>query len=225
MSKPKVLNYGEEDTAFEQIIRSHLPQINSYDVVQIIHRYNEPWRRYHNQNHILTVLSLADEVIPANVLTDEEWNLLRAMIIFHDVEYKLNREIGWNENESAAFARVCLEREGAPEEFIRSVEIGVRATITHTLTNVPENLHEVVSFLIDSDLLAGLGSTLEQFQWNTANICMEYEPLYTIGEYHQGRKKWAEGMLARDKIYLSDWFSHHEAAARENLTLVVEGTP
>lgn len=219
MEKPNVLNYSGTGSIFEAKIREILPSLYSYDIVQIIDRYNEPWRRYHNESHILKMLDIVDEIIPVSIFSPEERTLLQSMIIFHDVEFKLNREPGWNERESAAFARACLERAKATESYIRKIEVGVIATITHTLDGVPEELHEVVELLIDTDLRAGLGTNSTEFNYNTVNIGMEYDPLYTIVEYQTGRKKWAKGMLAREKIFLTDWFAHHESTARENLRL------
>ena len=208
MDKPDVLNYSDADSDFEAKIREILPALYSYDVVQIIEHYNEPWRRYHNKSHILKMLDIVEEIIPVSILTPEERLLLQSMIIFHDVQYKLNREPGWNERESAAFARACLERAKAAESYIRMIEIGVLATITHSLDGVPEELHEVVGLLIDTDLRAGLGTNSTEFRYITINIGMEYDPLYTIVEYQTGRKKWAKGMLAREKIFLTEAQGH-----------------
>ena len=219
--KPQVLNYSEADARFEQIIQTVLPTLYSYDAVQIISQYNERWRHYHNQSHILNMLKIADELVPPTVLNAEEARLLRAMIIFHDVEYKLNREPGWSEHQSAVFARKCLERAKEAETFIQQVEIGVIATFTHTMENVPEALNEVVSFLIDIDLLAGLGRTREEFKFISISIGLEYDPLYTVGEFNARRTKWAEKMLGRERIFLTRWFAHLEETVRQNLRMYI----
>ena len=78
MDKPNVLNYSDADFAFEAKIREILPFLYSYDVIQIIERYNEPWRRYHNKSHILIMLDIVNEDVKGIVVTriDSRWWLL-----------------------------------------------------------------------------------------------------------------------------------------------------
>jgi predicted metal-dependent HD superfamily phosphohydrolase len=224
MTRPKLVNYDPiKDAVFEELIKFAVPSLNRYDVLRTISKYNEPWRRYHNAGHIIKMFNLAPKM--PGLLSSTEQSLLNMMIIFHDVEYKLGREAGWNEQESADYATEVLERSGELPTHILQVRIGIIATITHSLDEVPKKLQELVGFLIDTDLLAGLGTNQEEFAHNSLRIMLEHSPCYTSKEYRQGRREWAQRMLGREKIFVTERFSErYEKIARDNLTLVVEDT-
>ena len=180
----------------------------------VLDSYSEPWRHYHNCNHILNMLE-AD----CRDISGQELDAIELMIIYHDVVYKIGREKGWNENESAAVAAKQLRDSVMNPMHVAVVSEGILATINHEVPD--QNWHHFIGLFLDIDLLAGLGTSAEEFQANTALIQREFEPLYTASEYHAGRVKWAESFLERSKIFVTPQFEKYEAVARENLKALI----
>jgi predicted metal-dependent HD superfamily phosphohydrolase len=209
-----------------ELLRQKITEIFECKRLSFAHRdfildsYSEPWRHYHNCDHILKMLSLLGSADRSDVSV-EELNAIEMMIIYHDVIYKIVREKGWNENESVVVAsrqlRACL----LPPALIDVVCEGILATVDH---QVPEpNWTQFIGLFLDIDMLAGLGTTWVEFAANTNKIQREYEPLYTADEYQTGRVKWAEGFIKRDKIFVTPQFEQYEVVARENLKTLIAG--
>ena len=211
-----------------EAIKTTLPKLIGGDVYSIIAAYSEPWRKYHNCNHILQMLNftypgyLGEEL----GLNSKNRKALRTMIIFHDIVYKLGREKGWNESESANFARSCLTRYSNQEdqEFLDLVCAGILATATHDLCTVKRKHQKLVCWLIDIDLFVGFGANWEEFESNTLLIAEEYSPLYTREEYYSGRAKFAKVFLERENIFHTEHFAQYEQVVRENLTRIAKGS-
>lgn len=177
--------------------------------------YMEIWRRYHHFYHIWYMIEAAFATFRAE-LTLREWRMLLSMIIYHDVVFKLGREFGWNENESALWAERDMRAAGIDEAFIAGVMAGIRATATHTLNEVPTEFKHIIAMLLDLDLM-GLGLIWKKFIKNTELLWQESLPHFTSEQYIAGRKKWAGTFLARPKIYHTEKMSFLETPARANL--------
>ncbi len=190
---------------------------------RVINSYSEPWRHYHNCDHILNMFNIFEESTFSHRLSEEETQAIQLMIIFHDDTYKLSREKGWNERESAKWAMFELSKASYELRFADMVWTGVVASTTHSLEDVPVDWHNSIGMFLDIDLLAGLGTTWEEFIANTKRIEREFEPLYTASEYQAGRIKWAENFLTRDKIFQTPGFAQYESVAQENLQRLIAG--
>lgn len=186
----------------------------------VLNSYSEPWRHYHNCDHILKMLDLLLET-DGRHMSDDEFYAVELMIMYHDVEYKIGREKGWSENESAVVASRQLRDYVPNAMYLDVVCDGILATIQHEVPD--QNWNHFMGLFLDIDLLAGLGATSKEFKANTALIQREFEPLYTASEYHAGRIKWAEGFLDRSKIFITPQFEKYEAVARENLRALIAG--
>ncbi len=181
----------------------------------ILDAYSESWRKYHNCDHILRALDLLKQLQPQ--VGAEYLHAIEIMIVYHDVVYKLGREKGWNERESAVVAAKHLVSIGYDATFIDIVVAGIECTITHT---VPDDLGNWAAFiepLLDVDLLAGFGTSWEEFSEKTHLIGLEYTPLYTKSEYQAGRATWAKSFLEKPKIFHNPSLVEYEILARENL--------
>ncbi len=155
-------------------------------------------------------------------LTDLEQLAIQFMKVWHDVFYKLGRDPGWNERMSANRSEKDLEQAGYGIDFISLVSGGIHATSHHTLGTVHPRNQAIVSLFLDIDLLAGLGTSWEEFSEITQLIQREYEPLYTAAEFKVGRVRWAKTFLDRPQIFLSPQFAQHETVARENLKRYID---
>lgn len=188
----------------------------------VLDSYSEGWRTYHNCNHVLKMLQILDNNPPE--LEAGYIQAIEAMIVYHDVVYKIGRQKkGWNERESAVIAGKQLQAAGYDGIFIDIVVTGIKCTIDHTVPEIIENWSWFIAPFLDIDLHAGLGESSDDFANNTELIREEYSPLYTDAEYASGRAKWAEDMLKRPSIYLTSHFQQYEAYARENLERLVTG--
>lgn len=187
-------------------------------VERIVAAYNEPWRAYHNENHILQMLELASrENHP------ETRQRLELLILYHDVWYKVGQEHGTNERNSAEWAIADFGdgRDVETARLTRMLRQGIIATATHTLDGVNPNYVKEVSLLLDLDLW-GLGQSSEYFQANTEAIWREFQPIATRKQYDTGRAAWAKSFLARDGIYHVEPYLGLERKARENLATLID---
>ena len=210
IESPRTLLEAEIERIF-----THQP-LDSDHVEFILNSYSEPWRAYHNCEHILRTLDLLKQLQPQ--VGGEYVRALEIMAVYHDVVYKLRREKGWNERESAIIAGKQLVAAGYKGIFVELVVAGIECTIEHT---VPESLSNWAKFiwpLIDADLLAGFGTSWKEFSEKTRLIGLEYAPLFTTDEYRASRAEFAKTFLLRPKIFHDPVLSEYEFLVRENLT-------
>lgn len=169
----------------------------------LVARYAEPHRRYHDLTHVRQV------VRDAVALTDGPRD--RALVALaawaHDVVY--DGRPGDDERASAAWARTNLTavRLAAPD--VARVEGLVLATADHT---APPG-DRVAQALLDADLaiLAAEPDTYERYR---QAVRAEYAHV-TDDQWRTGRAAVLRSLLAKEPLYL---LAHHwEPAARRNL--------
>jgi len=128
-----VQRYSEDSTLAENLF------------ADLVKRYSQPNRHYHNLTHIHAMLVKVDE--HAVRLADAD--ALRFAVWFHDVIYKPIRKD--NEEKSAAFAERMLPLLNFPADRIRRVKELILRTKDHTL-QLPSDDHDT-RFLVDCDLM------------------------------------------------------------------------
>ena len=164
--------------------------------------YGEPGRHYHTLHHVRRCLrdfDLAREAIAHG-------DLVELALWCHDVIYVPGA--GDNEERSADWLRRCAG------DRIATCERICEAILATRHTRVPDELD--VRFVCDIDL-ASLGAPRRQFHDNGVRLRAE-RPDLDDHAYAMHERRILEGMLARPRIYLTDYFhSHSEAAARGNL--------
>ncbi|WP_321949023.1 hypothetical protein [Paraburkholderia sp. J10-1] len=169
----------------------------------LVRRYGEPGRHYHTLQHVRRCLrdfDLAREVIAHG-------DLVELALWCHDVIYVPGARD--NEQRSADWLRRCAANRIAACERICEA---ILATCHH---RVPDDLD--ACFVCDIDL-ASLGAPRRQFCDNGVRLRAE-RPDLDEHAYAMQERKLLQGLLARPRIYLTDYFhSQCEAAARENLT-------
>jgi len=171
----------------------------------LVSRYSEPQRHYHNLTHLDQCLAEFDS---ARKMAKDPVAVELA-IWFHDAVY--DPHAADNEERSAELAKQSITQAGGEAALSRAVAALVLATKTHDPA-----LHPDAPFLVDVDLSI-FGQPKERFQEYEAQIRREYDwvPAET---FKVKRAEILERFLARDRIYATDhFFAKYEQRARSNL--------
>jgi predicted metal-dependent HD superfamily phosphohydrolase len=171
-----------------------------YMYTYVTNAYNEPHRKYHTMRHISEMFMLATCCHIDLTLVQ------RYAILLHDVVYKVPAGEHSNEVCSAETAGYLLREGPLPEHHVEMV----KQIILDTEQELP-TIHES-GLVIDLDL-AGLALNY----WENLDLIREEFRHLKDEEFFPGRLKWLKSMQARDKIYVSGFFSHLEQAARDNI--------
>ncbi|MEX3981204.1 hypothetical protein AB4Y45_19750 [Paraburkholderia sp. EG287A] len=165
-------------------------------------RYGEPGRHYHTLRHVRRCLRDFDRAREAIAHGD----LVELALWCHDVIYVPGAQD--NEERSAQWLRRCAD------DRIAACERICEAILATRHTRAPDELD--ARFACDIDL-ASLGAPRRQFQDNGLRLRAE-RPDLDDHAYAMHERRMLEALLARPRIYLTDYFhSHCEAAARANL--------
>lgn len=166
----------------------------------LLARYAEPHRRYHDQRHLGEVLDALDLLGGERTAQLAGW--------FHDAIYDPRR--GDNEDRSAELATEMLA--GRPPHEITDVARLVRLTATH----LPHADDPDGAALCDADL-AILGADPGRYDVYAAAVRAEYahlaDPVFT-----RGRAAILHGLLARETLFHTEFArSRWEQGARANV--------
>ncbi|MDB4957706.1 MAG: hypothetical protein JWO36_5275 [Myxococcales bacterium] len=166
--------------------------------------YHEPHRAYHTAEHVAEVLGWFDRVAD-----DVGWRRpaeVYVAIVFHDAIYAPGAKD--NEARSAAWARqVAL-----PVDADRVAEL-IELTARHGSIDAVDP--EAALFL-DCDM-AILGAPPDAFDAYDHAIAIEYKQVPPEA-YRSGRRAFLQGLLAKPRIFLSNYFHDRlDAQARANL--------
>ena len=212
---PKITTPRDQlEAEIERIFASH--PLDSDHVELVLDSYSEPWRAYHNCEHILKMLKTLKEL--SLDFEPEYIQVIEIMIVYHDVRLKLGREKGWNERESAVLAARHLQAAGYGPILVEIATEGIECSIDHKLLPSLESWKDFVGLFLDIDLFAGFGTNWDEFSRNTSLIEQEFSPIYTSEEYRLGRAHFATSFLDRGQIFLTEHFAKHEEAVRASLT-------
>jgi predicted metal-dependent HD superfamily phosphohydrolase len=183
--------------------------------------YGAAGRAYHDRAHLAEVLRWFDVVA-----REVGWAHPREVwlaLLFHDAAYLPGRSD--NEEASARLARDAIERWLADASLeVGRVERLIRLTARHGHLSPDELDHETALFL-DCDM-AILGAGEAAFDAYDRGVQAEYAPVVPPAAFAAGRRRFLEGLLARPRIFLSDFFhARLDAAARANLRRRLGATP
>jgi len=173
---------------------------------QIIEKYSEKKRFYHNLSHIQALLKSGAKL--KNYFQD--YNSARLAIWFHDVIY--NTKKSNNEEKSAELAVKVLTELNIPIATINLVEKMIIATKTHSINGLTED----GKIFLDLDLSI-LGTSPEIYQQYHQAIRKEYSwvPWFL---YRRSRKSILSGFLAREHIFFTNELAKLEQIARQNIS-------
>lgn len=179
-----------------------------------LEKYSEPYRKYHNLNHISYCLDLLDILVPSDIQKDK----IELAIWFHDVIY--NTQAFSNEHLSVILMKSCLLGSTCwPVEYLN--EVGEMIMATKHDSNLTSSSPDHFKYFIDIDL-AILGETQEEFDNYNAQIKEEYNwvPEET---YKTKRVEILQSFLNREWIYNTQLFRNEfEEPARQNLKRAIK---
>jgi predicted metal-dependent HD superfamily phosphohydrolase len=176
--------------------------------LDLLSRYAEPQRRYHDQRHLLEVLEAVDLLAGSAVQPD----VVRLAAWFHDAVYDPQTGPGANEEASARLAEDVLASLQVPVTVGARVGALVRSTATH---EVPAGDVDA-AMLCDADL-AILGSDPGRYAEYAVDVRLEYA--FAPDEvFRPARAAILASFADREQIYRTEaGTARYEARARINL--------
>ena len=181
---------------------------------EIVYRYSEQHRHYHNLTHIAFLYDLCDKYI------DRISNpaVTGFAILYHDIVYDTYRPD--NEEQSAELAEIHLKQLNVNSSLVQNVKTFILATKYHKLPQGYTLANDLGLFL-DFDI-AILATQPETYQLYSEKIRQEYMK-YPDNIYKEGRKQALQKVLESGKIFNTDDFVElMEVTARQNITREVE---
>jgi predicted metal-dependent HD superfamily phosphohydrolase len=177
---------------------------------ELVKRYSEPHRAYHNLEHISECLLHFDSALHLLARPIEA----ELAVWFHDVIYD-TRGVE-NEELSASFAATILHSAGVENDNVQRIVNLIRTTSRQDL-----QLFGDAAIVADVDL-AILGAGPDRFNQYELAIRMEYDwvpaPLY-----RRERRRILEQFLNRPHVFHNSFFREKfESQARANLHYVIE---
>ena len=176
--------------------------VNAYH--DILNRYSEPHRKYHNVEHIKHCLSEFETV--KHLASDA--NVLELAIWYHDAVYDINADN--NEELSAALAKDVMNGFSLPTNVVEKVgEIIIATKHDETPTDYDTKL------MLDIDI-SNIGQA-DEFEKDNKLIREEYSSV-SDNLFANGRSNILKSFLNRPNIYLTDFFQKkYEDSARKNI--------
>lgn len=183
--------------------RSHAEVVWS----ELVRRYSEPHRAYHNLSHIAALLRHLERHRSAV----KQPETVEFAVWFHDVIYDTRQED--NERMSAEWARCAMSAMDINERYIPSVMACVAATERHEVL-VPDIAD--LPFFLDLDLSV-LGASEAMYRQYSNAIRTEYNWV-PLDQYRTGRSKVLQDFLQRPSLYFTPAMTaEFEQRARINL--------
>ena len=177
----------------------------------IVARYSEPHRRYHDLRHVRSVVRDAVDLVP---LTGAETAVLTLAACAHDVVY--DAVPGTDEHLSALWAQTWLLRSN-----LESVASRVSDLVLMTIKHSADPADSVACALLDADL-AILGSSPADYDAYVSAVRQEYSAVDDAA-WRTGRSRVLSSLLERDNLFLtSAGRDRWEAASRRNLARELE---
>ncbi|GAA2759254.1 HD domain-containing protein [Actinopolymorpha rutila] len=172
----------------------------------LLARYAEPTRRYHDLRHLTEVLDRIDHLAEFA----REVDAVRLAGWFHDAIYDPHRSD--NEEASARLATQALARCGVDGPTAAEVSRLVLLTSGHAPADDDSN----GAVLCDADL-AVLSTAPERYAVYVADVRSEYAHVPDAA-FRQGRAAILSDLAARDRLFGTDYGrAHWEKRARHNL--------
>jgi len=175
--------------------------------------YASPPRAYHHWGHIEAVMRHYAEVAAGPGWTQPREVALA--LLFHDAVYEPGRRD--NEARSAELARATLARwwpdAGIDHERVAGL---IELTARHGQL-APADVDPEAALMLDCDM-AILAAPAEGFEAYDQAIAEEYRGHVPAFLFRINRRRFLRDLLARPRIFLSDYFHQRlDAAARANL--------
>lgn len=174
--------------------------------------YQSPPRHYHSIDHVVEVARWYQVVA-----RELGWTRPREVflaVLFHDVVYHAGARD--NEQRSAAVAADAVRRWLDPGIDTGHIVQLIELTARHGGLDASSVDAEAALFL-DCDM-AVLGAPADVYARYEQGVAAEYLAVYPPALYAQGRQRFLQALLERERIYLSPFFHERlEEQARANL--------
>jgi len=180
--------------------------------------YATPPRAYHNFAHVQEVLHRFAEVTAGPGWTQPAEVYLA--VLYHDAIYEAGRKD--NEARSAELAMAQIAQ-WLPEQGVDTLRVAELINLTARHGQFSPGDFGDDGFSLDARHflvcdMAILGAEPGVFDAYDAGIAEEYRGHVPGFLFRLNRKRFLKGLLARERIYLSDWFhQRYDASARANL--------
>lgn len=176
----------------------------------LIGRYREPHRHYHDARHLLEVLAAADRLAgPAGASVRT-----RLAAWFHDTVYE--GRAGDDERESASLARRALTEVGVDRALVDAVGVSVEATASHLIPGEGPPVDADTAVLLDADL-AILAAASDRYDEYAAAIRAEH-PEVDDDTFRVGRSQVLHTLAERRHLFHTETGRRTlDPAARANL--------
>ncbi len=181
--------------------------------------YASPPRAYHNFGHVQDVLRQYHAVAQG-----PGWRQPREVqlaVLYHDAIYQAGR--GDNEARSAELASQAIAHwlpdQGVDTERVMQL---IQLTARHGGLK-PGDVDPEAALFLDCDM-AILAAPPAVFDAYDAGIAREYRAVVPGWMFRRKRRQFLKGLLARERIYLSDFFhARLDGGARDNLRRATRG--
>jgi predicted metal-dependent HD superfamily phosphohydrolase len=172
--------------------------------------YSAEGRFYHNLKHLENCLREFRAIEPQ---LKNSYTVLMALL-FHDIVYdpEAHRPLA---NETASWE---LAKQLCPFKELEAAVI--KSHILHTSHNYTDDKDADTDYVCDIDM-AILGYSEQEFNHYETNIRREYA-FAGDAQYQTGRVNFLKTVLAKERIFNTDYFHHkYEAAARTNIEKLI----
>ncbi|MBM6403241.1 hypothetical protein JQN72_03135 [Phycicoccus sp. CSK15P-2] len=179
----------------------------------LVARWDEPHRHYHDSTHLAEVIAAVDELCKALRVRGRERSVALLAAWFHDAVYSPVTGAD-NERASARYAVECLATLGADDVLVDDVATVVLDTAAHEVD--ARHAAPARVLLHDADLWV-LSAPTPRFDEYCVQVRAEYAHV-TTADYAAGRSAVLRPFLVRPHVYATPHARRTwEPAARENL--------
>ncbi|WP_430407101.1 HD domain-containing protein [Janibacter sp. G349] len=179
---------------------------------ELLARWGEPHRSYHDPVHLAEVLAALDELAEGGHLAGRDRHLAAMVGWFHDAVYETGGAPGASEEASARLAEERLTALGLPPADVATIARLVRESATHEMSAgdpVSQAFH-------DADLWI-LSAPADRFDGYCAQVRIEYRQV-PAADFARGRSAVLTPFVERERLYLTDHAHEHwSGRARVNL--------
>lgn len=177
---------------------------------ELIGRYGEAHRRYHDRRHLLEVLRAVDEIAGAAGASTST----RLAAWFHDAVYQ--GRAGDDERASADLAARALREHDADVALVGSVAAMVAATARHLVPGEGSEVDGDTALLLDADL-AVLASDRVRYDEYVAGVRAEHSDI-DDDAFRSGRLRALQTLVERERLFHTEVArDRFDSRARENL--------
>jgi len=189
-----------------------LPERVAAEVTDLLDRWLEDHRSYHDAVHLAEVLAALDELAEGGDLPARERHLAGLAAWYHDAVYETHAAAGANEQASAELAQQRLADLGLGPSDLALVARLVRESATHEMS-APGPAARAFH---DADLWV-LAAPTERFDAYCHQVRLEYGD-YSDADYARGRATVLTPFVDRERLYLTD-HAHRRWSGRARVNL------